>query len=297
MTPASFRVYGFLALLCAPPLVWTIDLLTATPAIVLAAATAPALVLATAVLLVRRRSINRAYVLALLWGATGAAFLSMHGNQLIGRTLASAEFEGRSILAVFLAPVIEEAAKALGLLLLFAVPLRRMPHVASEETLLEGIACGALVGIGFVWTENFLYLGISMLQGGEAGLVAASYLRGFLGASAHAVFTACSGAGIAWWAARGGAAAAVAGIVVAMVQHIAWNGVAAPLVVSTLCSSAAGTMCTGHESSVLQFGGATAIAAAFLVPGFAVLWFSTTKSRSQGVTDSGDRSPSDVDRG
>ncbi len=266
----------FSLLLCIPALVWTVDLLADTPAMILAAATLPAMLLAAAIVFAQRGSPRPrlSLVLALAWGAIGAACLSSIGNDLARSWLdAFAGDSARTVTALLVAPALEESAKALGLVLFLLV------RPAWLRNARDGIACGALIGVGFVWTENFLYLGVSMLQGGEEGLMRALYLRGILDGVAHAVFAATAGAAAGYaasmsfrdWTAR---VAPAAGLVLAALQHAAWNASAAPAIVATLCGAVApGGVCTGQPTNAALFGGATLVAVLFLAPGIALAAF------------------------
>jgi protease PrsW len=252
-------------LLCAPAFVWTADLVAGTPPLILLAALAPAALLAALVVAVQRGGGRSAAALAyaFAWGAIVAAWVSTTGNGLARSWIdASSTGDDRALTAIAVAPLLEEAAKALGLVLLL-----RFGRDSLRNSR-DGIVYGALVGIGFVLTENFLYLGIAMLQGGEAGIVRALYLRGILGAATHAVFTACAGAGFGWWAAAGAQRrfAPLLGFVAAHVQHVAWNALGAPAIASALCG-AAGSTCRDVPAALAVFGESTAIAAAFLTPG------------------------------
>lgn len=289
---------AFTILLSAPALVWTVDLLASTPVLILVAATAPAVALGGVILVAQRgsRRPRSAMALALLWGAIGAAFLSSTGNELARPWMTQfAGEESRTATAVFVAPALEEGAKALGLLLLLLL------NPTAVRNARDGIVYGALIGVGFVWTENLLYLGVSMLQGGEDGLMRGLYLRGILGGITHTVFTACSGAAIGWWASRnrresaaavpsavqsgrGGKAAVllVAALVLTIAQHAVWNALGAPMIADALCGApSGGGTCTPVPTNSALFGSATWVAALFLAPGAALV---TAAWRSFGAT-------------
>lgn len=267
-------------LFCAPALVWSVQLLAGTPALILVAATLPAAFLAALVAIVQRgdgRS-RAALAFAFAWGATFAAWASTTGNEMARSWIdVWSNGDDRLLTAVVVAPLLEEAAKALGLVLLI-----RYGREALRDAR-DGIVCGALVGIGFVLTENFLYLGLAMLSGGEGELVRSLYLRGILGAATHAVFTACAGAGIGWSAGRisGVRTAPLVGLLVAHVQHVAWNALGAPAVASTLCDAQAG-VCRAQPDAFSLFVESTAIALVFLAPGAVLLvaaWRHAPRSR------------------
>jgi len=90
------------------------------------------------------------------------------------------------LLAVIIAPIVEESAKALGVL-------------GSYHRLLEvedGIIYGAAVGLGFAAVENILYL-FSALAGGVEVLLLTAAVRAVTSTLLHASSTAVVGYGIA----------------------------------------------------------------------------------------------------
>lgn len=258
-------------LLAMPAVAWTAELLAGTPSLILGAAAAPALLLA-AIIAFAQRGGGRALgtlVFSLAWGAVGAAWLSTIGNESARRWIdAVTEGDDRTLTALLVAPVLEESAKALGLLLLLGGGRLRSAR--------DGIVCGALVGVGFVFAENLLYLGLSMLQGGEAGLLRALHLRGIVGAAPHVVFTACAGAGLGW--AAGGASsgrrwlAPTLGVMSAIAQHVAWNALAAPAIAHVLCDAPdSGGACLAAPTSTSMFWESGIVALVFLAPGLLAL--------------------------
>jgi RsiW-degrading membrane proteinase PrsW (M82 family) len=205
---------------------------SSTPGIVLVAATGPVLAWATLVLLAggRRRVPWDVVLAALLGGAVVAASLAAFANELALARLPP-PVDGHVPIAV--APLLEEAAKALVLLLLVA--LRRDAFDGPRA----GVVWGALVGLGFTWHENLQYLALAALQGGWPGLEQGVAVRGVVGGPVHAVFTAATGAGVGWAlvARRRTAAglALLAGFALAVVQHAAWNGVGSVWVMQAMC--------------------------------------------------------------
>jgi len=279
-----------------PAFLWTADLVFATPPLILAAASAPAALLTALILFAQRgeRRPYRALGFALLWGAVGAACLATIGNEYALAHVADlAGYDARSVTSLLVAPALEEVAKALGLVVLLVLA------PASLRSARDGIVYGALIGAGFVWTENFLYLGVSMLQGGEGGLIRGLYLRGIVGGATHIVFTACSGAALGWWMSRAGQAArgwrgsaagrfmlAAGGLLSAIAQHVAWNGLAAPLIVRALCGAAGdGSSCTDEPTVAALFGATTLIAGAFLAPGAALVALAGRSARFRANRD------------
>lgn len=160
----------------------------------------------------------RLVAVAVLWGAAPSVLIALFAGGL---------FEGAATTAwgeLAIAPVTEEIAKGLGLLLL-AVLARRHLHGA-----VDGVVYGGLIGAGFAFTENILYFSAALSQGGDA-FGATVFGRGVLSPFAHVLFTAMTGAAVGWATERvkgfGGLFAAwLVGLVPAMACHYAWNALA-----------------------------------------------------------------------
>jgi RsiW-degrading membrane proteinase PrsW (M82 family) len=100
-----------------------------------------------------------------------------------------------SFSAAVVAPLTEEAAKGLFILLLLFY--RR----SELDGVLDGIVYAGMVGIGFAFTENILYLSSAYLgQGGQpggiSGAVGLFVVRGVFSPFAHPFFTSFTGIGI-----------------------------------------------------------------------------------------------------
>ena len=108
-----------------------------------------------------------------MWGALGAAFLASAMNDALSVWVdAVAGEEGaRAFVPALGGPIVEEVTKAAGLV---AILLLAPGALAG---LVDGIVCGALVGLGFTMTENIRYLTLAALQGGSAGLDRALWVR------------------------------------------------------------------------------------------------------------------------
>jgi predicted ATPase/RsiW-degrading membrane proteinase PrsW (M82 family) len=166
-----------------------------------------------------------------LWGATGAAALSLLGNDTLDSLLSG---DARTVFASAVSPpLVEESAK--GVALVAAVILSRWVGrrfgIATFEGLTDGIVYGAAVGLGFAFTEDFFYfLDRARSEGLEAGLEVFQGRRDFFGPAVlhHALFTAAFGAGLglATWARRPIAkvGSAFAGFAVAVTMHAVNNG-------------------------------------------------------------------------
>jgi len=161
--------------------------------------------------------------LALAWGAFVACFaaLVLEG---VGGVVTGLRDNG-SIAVV--APVAEEACK--GFFLVMLLWWRR----DELDGVLDGIVYAGMVGIGFAFIENILYLGAAyngtsgVGPGGARSLAGTFVIRCLLSPFAHPMFTAFTGIGVG--IAVGSRARAVrfvaplGGYVVAVLAHGTWN--------------------------------------------------------------------------
>jgi RsiW-degrading membrane proteinase PrsW (M82 family) len=274
-TGATRRGATLVLLLAAVPSVpWFVGLIGDVPPLVVGAAALPALLYAWGIVRIDRHEPEPRLALAtaLLAGAVVAAHLS---HMLIAQLLASADAslgseQARPLIAGFGAPVIEELTKAV---VLVALALAGGTLVRGA---LDGIVYGALVGIGFAFSENVVYLTFAVLQGGEAGLLQAVYIRALLGGCNHAAFTATTGAAIGHVlgtpGTRGRLWLVAIGLALAIVQHVAWNAVAALAINGVLCGpELAGGPCRPHPTGTSLFVLVPALVTIFLGPGVLTL--------------------------
>jgi RsiW-degrading membrane proteinase PrsW (M82 family) len=199
-----------------------------TPALLLAAALLPALLLAFVVVRLdaQRHAQRRLWIGAFLWGAAVAPALATLVNGALRAWLAS--WSDGAVATTWTgrlgAPLVEETAKAaalVGLALVWRDDVRDG---------LDGLLFGALIGLGFTVAENCYYFALAALGGGADALAESVYLRAALGGPLHAIFTATAGAGIGAARARQGAARwwpALLGFALAVAQHAAWNALGA----------------------------------------------------------------------
>jgi RsiW-degrading membrane proteinase PrsW (M82 family) len=149
----------------------------------------------------RQREPLFAVFLALLYGGTGAFGIALllesltvfglfTNPNILNRFLWGPEGPSPGLellmLAVLIAPIVEEVVKALGL---FAFR-KRLTEVEN------GMIYGAAIGLGFAAAENVLYFGDAILTGIEVFLITA-ILRTLTSTVLHASATAVSGYGIA----------------------------------------------------------------------------------------------------
>ena len=162
-------------------------------------------------------------VLGLGWGA----FVATSGALLL-QLFDSVIFQSDdTFTAAVVAPITEEAAKGLFILLLLFYRRHELDGV------LDGLVYAGMVGIGFAFTENILYLmsaymGEDGQTGGIGGAVGLFIVRCVFSPFAHPFFTAFIGIGIGVAVgARSKAVRVIApviGYLVAVGAHAAWNG-------------------------------------------------------------------------
>jgi RsiW-degrading membrane proteinase PrsW (M82 family) len=158
------------------------------------------------------------------WGALVATAAALVLQALDQFVLGTPETTSAAIVA----PITEEAAK--GLFILLLVWARR--H--TIDGVLDGIVYAGMIGVGFAFTENILYLGAAYMGGDDTGpggigsAIGVFVVRGVFSPFAHPLFTAFIGVGIGYAVARHSGAARVvaplAGYALAVAAHSVWNG-------------------------------------------------------------------------
>lgn len=167
-------------------------------------------------------------LLAALWGAgvsIGIALTVGYGTSML---FAAAQFDpnGTVFLQVAVqAPIVEEFAKGLGVLLIFLFARRYF------DGPVDGIVYAALVGGGFAFTENIQYFAVQIYESGSFDFAVGEifFIRGLLSPFAHVMFTAFTGFFIGLAARKGTALGGIGmffvGLVPAILLHAFWNGV------------------------------------------------------------------------
>jgi RsiW-degrading membrane proteinase PrsW (M82 family) len=206
----------------------------------------------------REREKRFLLVAAFLWGGLIATAISLPFNTAFFR-LADAWVMDNPIVSETLgpdatamlaapvsAPIVEEIAKALGVLVIFWL-LR-----AEFDNMRDGIVYGALVGIGFNWYEAALYVVQSYDEHGTASYgwqLGARYA--LFGLGGHALFTGIFGAFLGFAIQTRyvllRVAAPLAGLLIAIMAHMLNN--ALPLL-ATLAHAASGEQPEDLESRV-----------------------------------------------
>jgi RsiW-degrading membrane proteinase PrsW (M82 family) len=163
----------------------------------------------------------RLVVFAFLWGASVAVILSVIVGLFLDSLIAPVGSEEVSWVSIAIgAPIVEEAAK--GAFLLLMMTGRRRNELNS---LTDCLVYAGLVGAGFAWLEDILYI-----AGGESlgdSLLTAA-VRLIMGPFAHSLFTTMFGIGV-WFALHKRNALAKAGCILlgylgAVIMHGLWNG-------------------------------------------------------------------------
>ena len=144
--------------------------------------------------------------LCLMWGAVGAVVpsvaASMFGQEALDWAF-DADLSERgaelseNIGATVMAPLVEEPAKALGLLVIYAFARRRVHETHGP---LSGVVLGGTIGLGFTLTEDILYIVGAAEEAGGAGFIGVFFIRTIMLGMGHATFTAFTGLGFGLFA-------------------------------------------------------------------------------------------------
>jgi protease PrsW len=163
----------------------------------------------------------RLLILAFLWGASVAVVISTILQLTLEAAINPGQTETVSPISIVLgAPLTEEAAK--GLFLLLMMTGRRRNELNS---LTDCLVYAGLVGAGFAWLEDILYIG-----GGESvsESLATAALRLIMAPFAHSLFTSMFGFGVYFALQQRNSAAKalyiLLGYVGAVIMHGLWNG-------------------------------------------------------------------------
>lgn len=167
-------------------------------------------------------------LLAVLWGAgvcIGIAVVFDYGLSFLYAAAGLGENYTIVIQTALQAPIVEEVAKGVGLLLVFLFARRYF------DGPVDGIVYGALIGGGFAFTENIQYFAIQIYESGglDRSVAEIFFIRGLLSPFAHVMFTACTGFFIGLAARKGTALGGfgffLIGLIPAILLHMFWNGV------------------------------------------------------------------------
>ncbi|TVL92577.1 PrsW family intramembrane metalloprotease [Streptomyces sp. SAJ15] len=176
---------------------------------------------------------------AFAWGACAATLVALIANgfatQWLTTTIVESspddEADADAWGATFVAPVVEESAKAAAVLLLFLFRRR------DFNGIVDGVVVAGVTATGFAFTENILYLGTAFVSDQEFGYsglrsttAATFFIRAVMSPFAHPLFTAMTGVGFGLAAVATQRQRArrilipIAALLAAMVLHGVWNG-------------------------------------------------------------------------
>ncbi|HNM13110.1 MAG TPA: PrsW family intramembrane metalloprotease [Mycobacterium sp.] len=162
----------------------------------------------------------RLLVLAFLWGASIAIVVSVLLEAYIESAINPGQTATSFVTVAVVAPVVEEAAK--GMFLLIMMTGRRRNELNS---LTDCLVYAGVVAVGFAWLEDIFYI-----ADGEtlASSLVTAAMRLIMGPFAHPLFTTFTGVGV-YFALRQRNTLAKVGYVVlgylaAVVMHGLWNG-------------------------------------------------------------------------
>jgi RsiW-degrading membrane proteinase PrsW (M82 family) len=161
------------------------------------------------------------------WGALVAIFIALvfnTGVEIIAMIATRSDEVASDVGAVISAPIVEESAKALILVIFF------FWKKDEFDGIVDGIVYAGMAGLGFAMTENILYYGRAIQKGPEV-LTAVFILRGMAAPFSHPLFTSMTGIGLGWSRQSRNRlvkfAMPIVGFVLAILMHATWNGSAA----------------------------------------------------------------------
>ena len=161
---------------------------------------------------------------AVAWGAIVAVGIALGIDLLITTVFGADSSSAReAFTAIVQAPIVEEFAKGLGVLVIFLSARR------AFDGPVDGIVYGGLIGAGFAFTENIQYFAVSFIEGGVADVSTTFFVRGILSPFAHVMFTSVTGFALGLAARRGARPRQavgpwVVGMIGAIALHAFWNG-------------------------------------------------------------------------
>jgi len=157
-------------------------------------------------------------IIAIIFSLVLSATLGQVGplNEFLARRLHDPDVVYLVVGAVIVAPIVEEAAKGLGV-------RAGRPEI---QKLLDGLVYGAAAGLGFSATENLFYGIARLLESGPTASLVEILIRSFSSSLLHASSTAVFGYGLAktWLVRR--AWAFVPYYLTAVIMHAVFNLVA-----------------------------------------------------------------------
>ncbi|MFE2676831.1 PrsW family intramembrane metalloprotease [Streptomyces hygroscopicus] len=213
----------------------------------------------------------RNLLFAFAWGACAATLVALIANgfatEWLMTTVDSSSSSGRADAwgATFVAPFVEESAKAAAVLLLFLFRRR------DFNGLVDGVVVAGITATGFAFTENILYLGSAFVSDqtlGYSGIrsttAATFFIRAVMSPFAHPLFTSMTGVGF--------------GIAAATARHQRVRRVLIPIAMLLTAMVLHGVW---NASATLGGYGFLIVYALFMVPMFGLLTWLTLWSRTK----------------
>ncbi|WP_434975463.1 PrsW family glutamic-type intramembrane protease [Streptomyces mesophilus] len=178
----------------------------------------------------------RNLIFSFAWGACAAALIAIVANSFATRWIATRTADPTSadtLGATVVAPVVEETVKAAAILLVFLFRRR------DFKGLVDGVVISGVTATGFAFTENILYLGNAYGTDEASGVdgigfdsvtAATFFVRIVMSPFAHPLFTVLTGIGFGFAALAADRHRIrrilfpLAGLLLAMGMHAAWNG-------------------------------------------------------------------------
>jgi RsiW-degrading membrane proteinase PrsW (M82 family) len=170
-------------------------------------------------------------LVAMLWGALGAAYFSLQLNGWLAKEIGDV-YGNTPRAAVYVAPWVEETMKAAVIFLIVLIRRHRFNAVVA------GVVYGGLVGVAFACTENILYYGqayqATIRFGGTPGdalnqVQQVFEWRGLETPFVHSMFTMMTGLGVGLAVRYRHVGvriiAPVAGFCIAVLLHMGFNGI------------------------------------------------------------------------
>lgn len=161
---------------------------------------------------------------AFFWGAliaTFFAFLLNTTSQVAVGAFTNAN-AGQAFAAVISAPIVEEIGKAFILFIFYFWKKDEFDGVV------DGIIYASMTALGFAMTENILYYGKAVAEGGGGALTLIVIIRGFFAPFSHPLFTSLTGIGLGLARQSTNIAVKVLtpviGLLMAIFMHSIWNG-------------------------------------------------------------------------
>lgn len=162
----------------------------------------------------------RLLVMGFLWGASVAVLLSMIFEHILHIAIGGGEGKPGFVTMALVAPVVEEAAK--GLFLVLMMTGRRRNEL---NTLTDCLVYAGFVAVGFAWLEDIFYIASAATPDETLKTI---ILRLVISPFAHPLFTTMTGIGV-YFALKSRSSGAKLGYILlgylgAVIMHGLWNG-------------------------------------------------------------------------